>query len=120
MGINRTTDPYGTTLPIEIVQAYGAWFNKFINNPWDGYLMTVMFRPISGSVDTKIRQMHDEISTVYGKLATRVVRKPTSSNRAHFLPQGIFFPDVPAYRQSRQRLQDVKVNDGLHVHGIWS
>ena len=47
MGINRTTDPYGIALPEEIVQ---TWFHKFINNPWDGYLVTVMFRHIPGSV----------------------------------------------------------------------
>jgi hypothetical protein len=117
-GISRTTDPCGTVLPTEIVEAYGAWFHKCINNTWDAYLMTVMFRHIPGSVDAKIRQMHEEINTVYGKLATRVVRKPASASWAHFLPQGLFFPDVPAYRQSRQGLRDVTVNDGLHMHGI--
>ena len=80
--------------------------------------MTIMFRHIPGPVGTKIRQMHEEISTVYGKLANRVVRKPTSVNWAHLLPKGVFFPDVPGYRQSRQRLSDVSVNDGVHMHGI--
>jgi hypothetical protein len=117
-GINRTTDPCGTVLPTEIVEAYGAWFHKCINNTWDAYLMTVMFRHIPGSVDAKIRQMHDDVNKVYSRLATRVVRKPASPNWAHFLPQGLFFPDVPAYRQSRQGLRDVTVNDGLHMHGI--
>jgi hypothetical protein len=118
MSINRSTDPYGTALPAEIVQAYGSMFRQLTEWGWDGYLMTVMFRHIPGSVGTKIRQMHEEISTVYGKLANRVVRKPTSPNWAYLLPQGVFFPDVPAYRQSRQRLSEVSVNDGVHMHGI--
>jgi hypothetical protein len=120
MGINRSTDPYGRALPEEIVQAYGALFRQLTESGWDGYLVTVMFRQISGSVDTKIRQMHEGVSTVYGKLASRVVRKPTSKNWAYLLPQGVFFPDVPAYRQSRKKLSDISVNDGIHMHGIVS
>jgi hypothetical protein len=118
MSINRSTDPYGTALPKDIVQAYGSMFRQLTDWGWDGYLMTVMFRPIPGSVNTKIRQMHDGVSTIYGKLACRVVRKPTSPNWAYLLPQGVFFPDVPAYRQSRKTLSDVSVNDGVHMHGI--
>jgi hypothetical protein len=118
MSINRSTDPYGAALPKEIVQAYGSMFRKLTDRGWDGYLMTVMFRHIPGSVDIKIRQMHEGVSTVYGKLACRVVRKPTSENWACLLPQGVFFPDVPAYRQSRKTPSDVSVNDGMHMHGI--
>jgi hypothetical protein len=118
MSINRSTDPYGTALPHEIVQAYGSMFRKLTEWGWDGYMVTVMFRPIPGSVNIKIRQMHEEISTVYGKLANRVVRKPTSPNWAYLLPQGVFFPDVPAYRQSQKKLSAVSVNDGMHMHGI--
>jgi hypothetical protein len=118
MSINRSTDPYGTALPAEIVQGYGSMFRQLTDWGWDGYLVTVMFRHIPGSVGTKIRQMHEEISRVYGKLANRVVRKPTSPNWAYLLPQGVFFPDVPAYRQSRKELSDVSVNDGIHMHGI--
>jgi hypothetical protein len=118
MNIERSTDPYGTALPEEIVQGYGSMFHQLTDWGWDGYLVTVMFRHISGSVDTKIRQMHEGVSTVYGKLASRVVRKPTSKNWAYLLPQGVFFPDVPAYRQSRKKLSDVSVNDGIHMHGI--
>ena len=118
ISFNRSTDPYGTALPKEIVQAYGSMFRQLTEWGWDGYLVTVMFRPIPGSVDTKIRQMHEGVSAVYGKLASRVVRKPTSKNWAYLLPQGVFFPDVPAYRQSRKKLSDVSVNDGVHMHGI--
>jgi hypothetical protein len=118
MSINRSTDPYGTALPEEIVQGYGSMFRQLTEWGWDGYLVTVMFRHIPGSVNIKIRQMHEEISTVYGKLANRVVRKPTSPNWAYLLPQGVFFPDVPAYRQSQKKLTDVSINDGIHMHGI--
>jgi hypothetical protein len=117
-GINRSTDPNGTALPTEIVQAYGSMFRQLADWGWDGYLMTIMFRHIPGTAGNRIRQMHEEVGTVYGKLASRVVRKPTSKNWAPFLPQAVFFPDVPAYRQSRKPLTDVTVNDGVHMHGV--
>ena len=116
--LDRSTDPNGTALPEEIVQGYGSLFCQLANRGWDGFFMTIMFRQIPGPVGTKIRQMHEEISTIYGKLANRVVRKPTSENWAHLLPQGVFFPDAPAYRQTRQSMSDVSVNDGVHMHGI--
>ena len=94
--MDRSTDPNGTALPEEIIQGYGSLFCQLANRGWDGFFMTIMFRHIPGPVGTKIRQMHEEISTVYGKLANRVVRKPTSVNWAHLLPKGVFFPDALA------------------------
>jgi hypothetical protein len=51
-------------------------------------------------------------------LINRVVRKPASENWAWLLPKGVFFPDVPGLRPSKQSLRDVKVNEGLHFHGV--
>jgi hypothetical protein len=104
--------------PKKILQGYGTWIAAYLNEGWDGYLMTLMFEHISGSSQEKIRVMHKEICRVYGKLASRVVRKPASPNFAHLLPRGVFFPDVPGLKKSKQELSDVTVNDGIHVHGI--
>jgi hypothetical protein len=104
--------------PKEILQGYGAWIREHVNSGWDGYLMTLMFEHISGSSQEKLRVMHREICKVYGKLASRVVRKPRSENFAHLLPRGVFFPDIPGLKKSQQTLSDVIVNDGAHFHGI--
>jgi hypothetical protein len=37
---------------------------------------------------------------------------------APLLPKGIFVPDLPVFKRSKQDLRDVVINDGLHVHGI--
>jgi len=105
-------------LPTEIIQGYGKWIQGYIDHGWDAYLFTIMFRHISGSKERKIHQMHQAISRMYQKLVTRVVRKPRSETKVNFLPKGIFFPDVPAYKKSQYRIGEVSVNDGIHVHGI--
>jgi hypothetical protein len=46
------------------------------------------------------------------------VRDPKSPKYAHLLPRAVFSPDVPCYKREKQTLRDVKINDGLHFHGI--
>ena len=48
-------------LPDEIIQAYGSWIGKYLDHGWDGYLVTFMFQHVSGSVKSKVQQMHKEI-----------------------------------------------------------
>ena len=62
--------------------------------------------------------MYRDITRVYGRLATRSVRKPRSPVWAQLLPKGIFLADFPVPKGEKQLLRDVIVNDGLHVHGI--
>jgi len=109
---------YQHSIPAQIVQAYGGWVQEQLNRGWDGYLVTLMFHWIPGSMETKIEQMNREITRLYGKLATKAVRKPGSPKWAPFLPKGVFFPDVPGLNGSKRRLLELVINDGLHVHGI--
>jgi hypothetical protein len=108
----------GYSLPTEIVQAYGGWIQEHLELGWNGYLVTFMFRNISGSNEVRIQQMHREIIEFYQKLVTRAVRKPRSEKWVHLLPKGIFFPDVPGYRSSAYSIPEVSINDGIHFHGI--
>jgi hypothetical protein len=62
--------------------------------------------------------MEQEIVRWYGRLATRTFRKPRSPQWAPLLPKGIFVPDLPVFKRSKQDLRDAVINDGLHVHGI--
>jgi tRNA(Leu) C34 or U34 (ribose-2'-O)-methylase TrmL len=106
------------SLPTEIVQAYGNWIQQHLDLGWDAYLVTFMFRNISGSNEVKIQRMHKEITRFYEKLATRAVRKPRSEQWVHLLPKGIFFPDVPGYGSSVYSITEVSINDGIHFRGI--
>jgi len=106
------------SIPGQIVQAYGGWVQDQLNQGWEGYLLTFMFHWIPGSIETKIVQMQQEITRLYGKLATKAVRKPGTPRWAPFLPMGVFFPDVLGLNGSKRRLPELVINDGLHVHGI--
>jgi hypothetical protein len=104
--------PHGTMAQVE------KWTQEYLDLEWQPYFMAFMFRHIPGSTQEKIRQMHKETTRFYGKLASWVVRDPTSPKSAHLLPRGVFFPDVPCYKSGTQALGDVTINDGLHFHGI--
>jgi hypothetical protein len=102
----------------EIIGGFGTWVQEHINRDWDGYLFTFMFNQLRGTQDSQRVQMHAEITAVYRKLVTRVVRKPNSPNNPDMLPRAVFFPDRPITKKQQHRLRDVSVNDGLHMHGV--
>jgi hypothetical protein len=77
-----------------------------------------MFKQLPGSQKVKIYQMQQEISTVFPKIITRVVRNPTSSSKCHHIPIGLFLPDLPVYKKNKQAIPHILVNDGLHVQGL--
>jgi hypothetical protein len=102
----------------QIIKAYGKWVRTWVKKGWDAYLVTFMFHDLSGSKEARISQMHQEISRVYSRLATRMVRKPRSPAWAHLLPKAIFAPDLPVPKKSKISLRDASTNEGLHMHGI--
>jgi len=105
-------------IKLALIQAYGQWVLKQIDGGWDAYFFSFMFSRIPGSLWSKNQRMEQEILRWYGRLATRAVRKPRSPQWAPLLPKGIFVPDLPVFKRSKQNLRDVVINDGLHVHGI--
>jgi hypothetical protein len=111
-------DDYSSSPQERLIRAYGRWIREHTMSGWDAYLFTFMFNQLPGSREATIQQMHEEVTVLYKKLVTRVVRKPKLPENAHLLPKGVFFPDGPAYKKEKQRLRDVSVNDGLHMHGI--
>jgi hypothetical protein len=105
-------------IKLALIQAYGEWVQQQIDDGWDAYFCSFMFSQLPGSLRSKSQQMERELLRWYGRLATRAVRKPRSPQWAPLLPKGIFVPDLPVYKKSKQDLRDVVINDGLHVHGI--
>jgi hypothetical protein len=106
------------TLKLALIHHYGHWVQQQIDDGWDAYLFSFMFSQLPGSLETKAQQMEREVVRWYGRLATRTVRKPRSPQWAPLLPKGIFVPDLPVFKKSKQDLRDVVINDGLHMHGI--
>jgi hypothetical protein len=103
---------------LALIQAYGEWVKQWLDQGWDGYLFTFMFNQLPGSRHAMVQQMHQELLRWYGRLATRTIRKTRSPVWVPFLPKGIFVPDLPVPKRSKQDIRDVSTNDGLHMHGI--
>jgi hypothetical protein len=102
----------------ELLDAFGIWIKQHQKEGWNAYLFTFMFNQLPGSQEAQRQQMHDEVSGVYSKLVTRMVRKPKSPKAADLLPRGVFFLDKPIAKRQKSSLRDASVNDGLHMHGI--
>jgi hypothetical protein len=104
---------------LALIDAYGDWLQQWLDQGWDGYLVTFLFNQLPGSRRAMVHQMHQHLENRwYGRLATRMVRKTRSPVWAPFLPKGFFVPDLPVSKRSKQSLRDVSTNDGLHMHGI--
>ena len=102
-----------------LIQIYSDWAKEVSSKiGWDLYLFTIMFNGLPGSEAAKILQMHQDIMSMYSKLATRVVRKPRSEKGRPLLPIGIFVPDLPVVKKCKSGHEDAPANDGLHMHGI--
>lgn len=105
----------------DIIEGWRRLIMRYLKKGWDAYLVSLLFHEIPGSRDSKIIQMNREIERVYNRLATRMVRKTWSPAHAHNLPKGIFLPDLPVPKiRSGQKstIEDVSINDGLHMGGI--
>jgi hypothetical protein len=105
-------------IKLALIEAYGKWVQQYLDDGWEGYFFSIQFQQLPGSLKIKAHLMEREILRWYGRLVTRAVRKPRSPHWAPLLPKGIFVPDLPVFKRSKQNLRDVVINDGLHMHGI--
>ncbi len=103
---------------LDLLNAYGDWVANWVQQGWDAYLVTFMFHNLSGPINSQITQMHQEVTTLFTKLITRMVRKPRSSVWAPYRPKGVFIPDLPVVKRIKTPLKDAISNNGLHMHGI--
>jgi hypothetical protein len=77
-----------------------------------------MFNHIPGSFERKCELMEDEIDRIYRTLVTQVERFPRSKAGRKRLPLLLAFPDYPQRKLDGWSILDVKINDGLHYHGV--
>lgn len=103
-----------------IVSSYGKMITDRLNDGWNGYLLTFMFKQIAGSGYSVHRQMEREVERVYAKSLTWIIKKKSLYRQTHKLPLLIGCPDypVPKGEARKQSLRDVTVNDGRHFHAV--
>jgi hypothetical protein len=107
----------------KLKSAYSSWIHEILNDGWNdqlwnGLQVTFMFNHIAGSFDKKCDAMEDEIDRVYRTLVPQVERFPRSPAGSKRLPILLAFPDYPKRKLDGSSHLDVKINDGLHYHGV--
>ena len=104
----------------QLIAGYSELIRRRIDDGFNSYLLTFMFRSLHGSAKTLLVQMNDEVQRVYSTFVTRVVRNPKSDMQKESLPLLITIPDRPVFKRDKQSLRDLHINGGLHLHGILS
>jgi hypothetical protein len=107
----------------KLQSGYSNWIHEILNGVWDkklwnGFQVTFMFNHIPGSFAKKCEVMEDEIDRVYRTLVPQVERFPSSPAGNRRVPILLAFPDYPRKKLDRSSHLDVKINDGLHFHGV--
>ena len=107
----------------KLQSAYSSWVHEILKHGWNGLLwtgfqVTFMFNHIPGRFERKCAVMEDEIDRVYRTLVPQVERFPRSKAGRKRLPLLLAFPDYPQRKLDGSSNLDVKINDGLHYHGV--
>ena len=101
-----------------LLQAYGQWVHDHMAYGWHGYLLSFMFCQIKESDEKRMLEMRKHLGWFYGRLAKASVPKASSPKWSGFLPKAVLAPDFPVPKNSKQKLRDVTINNGLHWHGL--
>jgi hypothetical protein len=121
---NHTSNDYSfnsTTALQGRIQGHAQWIQHSWMLVGMDIFCTVMFNNLPGKRDTQVIQMHQGVTTLYGRLAKAMVRKRRSPKSAGYFPIAIFSPDLPVPKSrngQKSTIADVSINDGLHSHGI--
>jgi hypothetical protein len=107
----------------KLQSAYSSWVHEILKHgwngqPWTGFQVTFMFNHIPGRFERQCEVMEDEIDRVYRTLVPQVERSPRSKAGRKRLPLLLAFPDYPQRKLDRPSFLDVKINNGLHYHGV--
>jgi hypothetical protein len=103
-----------------LILAYDEWIRRYLEGrEWRGYLLTFMFNHLDGNRAAVLTQMRQEITWFYGRLLTRIHRRPRPAGAKPYLPLLIAAPDVAVPKQQgKLSIEDVTINDGLHHHAV--
>ncbi len=98
--------------------AFGKWAERFAASGYTADFLTFKFDPLSGPAAAVHAAMLREVERVYATFVTHVVRNPAALSSCGRLPVWISSPDYPVFKVKRERLVDLAINDGAHVHAI--
>ncbi len=86
---------------------------------YTGTFLTFMFNALAGNENAKKKQMFEEVERCYALLLTRAYRDLKKIDTFD-MPLWLASPDwpVPKIGFNRDRLLNIQLNDGLHMHAI--
>jgi hypothetical protein len=87
-------------------------------NGFEPYIATFLFRSLPASENASKNIMAEEITAVYGRFITEVVRNPWSGRNQTNRPIFIGCPDWPVFKGQRGRLKQQIGTSGIHFAGI--
>lgn len=115
--ILRDTDERKPTNADKEIAAWREWMEEtYPATEYAWYMITLMFNELSGNREAKLIQMEREADLIYNKILTRIVRDPRSEL---YLPFLIMHPDLPVPKKGKSSLENVTINAGLHLSGIY-
>ena len=118
MNISHMKTNLAAPLINEIISSgYGGMARERLEEGWDGYLITFMFKSLRGSRVSVIRQMEREVERVYATILTRIIRR-SDKHPTFELPRWIVCPDFPVPKHAKKDLRELTINGGLHMQGV--
>ena len=101
---------------VPLSRDWAEMLRRYVGAGWSPSLLTFMFAAMRGEhVAIRRRQAH-EVEKIYGRVVTRLMRRPLASSSVGKLPIWLGSSDVPIYKHAKDARRDVMINDGLHVH----
>jgi hypothetical protein len=118
MAVQAIWESIAQITPEQLIAGYSELIQERMDHDFDGYFLSFMFKPLAGPPKSHLIQMNDEVQRVYSTFVTRLVRNPRSETSKASLPFLITIPDRPGRKGRKQNPSDLKINNGLHLHGI--
>ena len=78
---------------------YTTLVKQYLDQGWQGYLMTMMFNQLPGNDRQKNHQMQVGMEGIYASFLTRIIRNPRKSSSAK--PILICCPDWPVRKNKK-------------------
>lgn len=100
-----------------ITDSYADLIIQKIQLGYQCYIITFLFPKLTGSSESLIQQMKNQLERVYGTLVTRITRKPKSAD-ASKLPILIGAFDLPVYKITSSTTAGTNLNGGWHFHAL--
>jgi hypothetical protein len=103
---------------IRLIRAYAAMVTDWANEGWKLYLVTFMFKRLSGRPSIQWEQMKQEIGRIHHELVTGIERDP--KRHPDRIPRALAFFDAPTNTWKKMECEEASVNDGLHAHAFFA